>query len=146
MEEDQPGREAIGLNRRQFMLLAAGMGAIAGCQTGDETSHSAAPAVERIVDAGPAARYAADGVYAGFREQGFFVVRKGERLLALSAICTHTKCKLAAEPDHSFYCKCHGSTFDPNGRVTNGPAKRDLPIFPAIVDEHGQLLVKVSAG
>lgn len=128
------------------MLLCAGVGAIAGCQTGNQSGLSPMPLAERIVNAGPAARYAVNGVYTGFREDGFFVVRKGEKLFAFSAVCTHKKCKLAAEPDHSFYCKCHGSTFDPNGRVTNGPAKRDLPIFPAVVDEQGQLLVKVPAG
>jgi Rieske Fe-S protein len=146
METDQPGRAAIGLNRRQFILLAAGVGAIAGCQTGNESGLSPTPLAERTVNAGPADGYSADGVYSGFREEGFFLVRKGEKLLAFSAICTHKKCKLAAEPDHSFYCKCHGSTFDPDGRVTNGPAKRNLPIFPAVVDEQGQLLVKVPAG
>jgi len=146
MEKEQPARAAIVLNRRQFMLLTAGLGAIAGCQTGNETGLSPAPSIERTVNAGLAARYAVDGVYAGFRENGFFLVRKGDKLFAFSAICTHKKCKLAAEPDHSFYCKCHGSTFDPNGRVTNGPAKRDLPIFPTVVDEQGQLLVKIPAG
>ena len=131
------------LNRRQFLLLTAGLGAIAGCQTGDGRVNSATPALERVVNAGPATRYSIDGVYTGFSQDGFFVVRKGERLVALSAICTHKKCKLAAESDHSFYCKCHGSTFDPAGKVTNGPAKRDLPYFPASVDKLGQLLVTV---
>jgi Rieske Fe-S protein len=146
METDQPKRAAIGLNRRQFMLFAAGVGALAGCQTGNQGGLTPAPSVERIVNAGPATRYAVDGVYTGFREDGVFLVRKGEKLFAFSAVCTHKKCKLTAEPDHSFYCKCHGSTFDPNGRVTNGPAKRDLPIFPVVVNEQGQLLVKVPAG
>ena len=99
---------------------------------------------ERTVNAGPAGNYSADGVYSNFCDQGFFVIRKGEKLSALSAICTHRKCKLTAESDQSFYCKCHGSTFDPAGHVTAGPAKRDLPVFPISPDERGQLLVKVS--
>ena len=81
----------------------------------------------------------------GFRDQGFFVIRNGEKLIALSAICTHRKCRLFAEPNRSFYCKCHGSTFDPAGKVTSGPAKRDLPILPVFVNEKGQLLVTVGS-
>ena len=95
------------------------------------------------MDAGPAGNYAADGVYGNFRDQGFFVIRKGGKLFALSAICTHRKCKLIGKSDRSFYCKCHGSTFDPGGKVTLGPAKRNLPMLPVFVNEKGQLLVTV---
>ena len=98
-----------------------------------------------MVNAGLVSNYAADGIYNNFQDQGFFVIRKGGKLFALSAICTHRKCKLTAEPDRSFYCKCHGSTFDPCGHVTEGPATRDLPVFPASANEQGQLLVRVSS-
>ena len=97
-----------------------------------------------MIDAGPLTNYAADGVYDGFRDLGFFVIRKGEKLTALSSYCTHQKCKLKAEHDHSFYCRCHGSTFDPGGKVTEGPATRNLPTIPTI-SEKGHLLVKVPA-
>jgi Rieske Fe-S protein len=132
----------MNMNRRQFLLLTAGV--VAGCKTADSGSSSVS-SEERIINAGPAGNYAGDGVYNNFRDEGFFVVRQGDKLFALSSYCTHRKCKLAAEPDRSFYCKCHGSTFDPNGRVTEGPARRDLPMLPAFADEHGQLLVKVPA-
>ena len=75
-----------------------------------------------------------------FRKQGFFLVRKGGSLTALSAWCTHRRCKLDAEPDHTFYCPCHGSTFDTVGHVTEGPARRDLPVF-AVRTEGGRVLV-----
>ena len=131
------------LNRRQFLLLTAGVGALAGCQTGGDGGVPAMLGTERVVNAGPAGNYASDGVYDSFRNDGFFVVRQGAKLFALSAICTHKFCKLRAETDHSFYCKCHGSTFDPNGKVTLGPAKRDLPIYSATIDEQGQLQVRI---
>jgi Rieske Fe-S protein len=126
------------ISRRHFLILTAGV--VAGCKTGS------IPAVneERTVNAGSVSNYAADGIYNNFRNQGFFVIRKGDKLFALSAICTHRKCKLTAEPDRSFYCKCHGSTFDPGGHVTGGPAKRDLPILPTFENEQGQLIVTVS--
>ena len=132
------------MNRRQFLMLTAAAMA-AGCRAVDddlENSNSARPG--RLVAAGPAENFSADGLYGGFREQGFFVIRKEGKLFALSALCTHRHCKLIGEPDRSFYCKCHGSTFDPGGKVTSGPAKRDLPVLPVSVDKNGNLWVTVS--
>jgi len=134
--------ETMSLNRREFLILV-GAAVVTGCQSVDENSLSPVVRRERVVNAGPVGNYAADGVYAVFRSQGFFIVRHGEKLFALSAICTHRKCKLNAEPDHYFWCPCHGSTFDPNGHVTHGPARRDLPVLPTSVNESGQLLVTV---
>jgi Rieske Fe-S protein len=124
------------LNRRQFLLLTAGLAT--GCQT--------IPGASRVIPAGNTADYPADGVYSRFVGQGFFLVRKNGRLIARSAICTHRKCRLRALADHSFYCRCHGSTFDPDGHVAEGPARRDLPELPVRVDERGQLFVTVTVG
>ena len=135
--------ENMDMNRRKFLILTAATVA-AGCRAPDDGHGSIVAHPERVVDAGPVGNYAADGVYASFRDLGFFVIRNGDKLFALSAICTHRKCKLAAEPDRSFYCQCHGSTFDPAGHVTRGPARRDLPILPTSVNEAGRLLVTVA--
>jgi Rieske Fe-S protein len=129
------------LNRRNFVILAVGFAAGCSSAPGD-VNLSSQPTV---VNAGPAQDYAVDGVYSRFLSRGFFVVRKDGKLFALSSTCTHRKCRLKAEPDRSFYCKCHGSTFDSNGKVTTGPARRDLPAFPALVNDQGQLLVTVPA-
>jgi nitrite reductase/ring-hydroxylating ferredoxin subunit len=138
--EKSSGHCGMNFSRRQFLILTAGF--VAGCSSVESGKNSAAGR-ERMINAGPAGDYAADGVYSRFRDEGFFVIRKGEKLFALSAFCTHRKCKLMAESDRSFYCKCHGSTFDSGGKVTKGPAKLDLPMLPAFPDENGQLLVKV---
>jgi Rieske Fe-S protein len=79
-----------------------------------------------------------------FETRDSFWFEKARALVALSAFCTHRKCKMIAEPNRSFYCNCHGSTFDLSGKVTIGPAKRDLAILPAVVDERGHLLVTVA--
>jgi Rieske Fe-S protein len=98
---------------------------------------------ERVLNAGPISNYASDGLYVRFRDQGFFVIRKGEQLFALSSIGTHRTCQLDAESDRSFFCPYRGSTFDPSGKVTEGPARCDLPTLPSITNEDGQLLVTV---
>ncbi|XP_024538060.1 uncharacterized protein LOC112348921 [Selaginella moellendorffii] len=44
-----------------------------------------------------------------------------------SAVCPHMKCIVKWNPvDSTFDCPCHGSIFDPYGKVINGPAKADL--------------------
>jgi Rieske Fe-S protein len=129
------------INRRQFVLLTAGLAA--GCKAVDDNGKTSAANAGQIFNAGPASNYAADGVYSNFRNEGFFVIRQNGKLFALSAICTHRNCKLTAEPNHSFYCKCHGSTFDPNGHFTQGPARRDLPVLPSFANQKGELIINV---
>jgi Rieske Fe-S protein len=49
-------------------------------------------------------------------------------LSALSARCTHQGCLVAFNPDErSWDCPCHGSRFDLDGTVLQGPATEPLP-------------------
>ena len=130
----------MNMNRRDFLISTAMVACCCGCPA---LAGVPSPAPTRLVNAGPADKYAADGVYSTFSNQGFFIVRQGKQLFALSSICTHRRCKLKTRPDHSYLCPCHGSTFDPNGHVTHGPARRNLPILPTSVDPNGQLMVTV---
>lgn len=48
-------------------------------------------------------------------------------LHVVSAICTHQGCQVAFNPvERSWDCPCHGSRFDIDGRVLDGPAKKPL--------------------
>lgn len=123
------------MNRREFLLATA-----AAAATGCASSTAKEP---RQVNAGPVSRYTGDAVYDGFADEGFFIIAKQGKLSVLSAICTHRTCKLRAEPDHSFYCKCHGSTFDPAGHVTQGPARRPLPELQFSINGQQELIVSV---
>ena len=131
-----------GMNRRQFLLVTV-LAVLAGRQTLSAADRPSGASAGRVVNAGPVGNFAADGLYDGFLDQGFFVIRKGKELLALSSDCTHRQCRLKVGSHRSFYCPCHGSTFDPSGKVTAGPAKRDLPLLPSVTDENGQFLVTV---
>ena len=131
------------MNRRQFLQLAVVAG-IAVRQTLSAGGIPTGPTRERVVNAGPVSNYDTDGQYDRFLDQGFFVIRKGQALFALSSECTHRQCKLkVVRSQGSFDCPCHGSRFDSSGKVIEGPAKRNLSVFPSVVNENGQLLVTV---
>lgn len=124
------------LSRREFVVLSSA--ALAGC---GETQPQNVRRLVAPVDAGPEGDYAADGVYGGLAVEGFFLVRRGGELVALSSVCTHRACRLKARPGGSFLCPCHGSAFDPEGRVRKGPATRDLPHYHITIDTRRHVIV-----
>lgn len=48
------------------------------------------------------------------------------RVQAWAARCTHLGCRLDRVIDGAVVCPCHGSRFDEQGRVLNGPAAKPL--------------------
>ena len=138
------------LSRRQILAAAAlaaatecrGQPAAAPDEANPTTPPERAPSADAaVVDAGPLGDYPKDGVYDQFRQQGFFVIRRNKRLFAMSSVCTHKGCKVRAQADQSFFCRCHKSAFDPEGRVLNGPAPRDLPRFAVKLTREQHVLV-----
>ncbi len=132
------------LTRRQFGMLAAAVAA--GCGRNNGAAATTGPATDPSkpaapVDAGPIGEFKTDDVYDAFREQGFFVIRRDDKLFALSSVCTHKGCKVRVQDDLSFLCKCHGSRFDKDGHATKGPATRDLPRLAVATDDQRHLLV-----
>jgi glycine/D-amino acid oxidase-like deaminating enzyme/nitrite reductase/ring-hydroxylating ferredoxin subunit len=60
-------------------------------------------------------------------------VYRGEdgAVTALSATCTHMGCVVGFnDVERTWDCPCHGSRFDTNGAVIQGPAVRPLPLEP----------------
>ncbi|MGH3625127.1 MAG: FAD-dependent oxidoreductase [Sciscionella sp.] len=63
----------------------------------------------------------------GLGKTGVYRDRNG-KLHAVSLRCTHLGCLLRFnEAEHSWDCPCHGSRFDVDGSVLEGPATRPLP-------------------
>jgi glycine/D-amino acid oxidase-like deaminating enzyme/nitrite reductase/ring-hydroxylating ferredoxin subunit len=55
------------------------------------------------------------------------------RLRAVSAVCTHMGCEVAFNgAERSWDCPCHGSRFDLDGRVIEGPATRSLEVIEVV--------------
>ncbi|MEX2016714.1 MAG: Rieske (2Fe-2S) protein [Candidatus Hydrogenedentales bacterium] len=60
----------------------------------------------------------------------FLVARTGENSFnAFTAICTHEQCTVTGFQSGVFVCPCHGSQYNTNGQVQQGPATRQLQQF-----------------
>ena len=60
---------------------------------------------------------------------------------AVSPICSHEKCTVAYRRKvRRFECPCHGSFFDVEGKVLNGPATRPLTTWPAALRD-GRIII-----
>lgn len=76
-------------------------------------------------------------------EYPIYVFRASEKeYRALWMKCSHQGSELQASGDH-LYCPSHGSEFDSNGNVTQGPAEQNLRTFPVTVNDKN-LLIKLS--
>jgi len=64
------------------------------------------------------------------KDRKLYVVADERGAYAMSAVCTHLGCLTRPDPDgKGFFCPCHGSKYDLNGKVTRGPADKSLPHY-----------------
>lgn len=149
------------MNRRDFVswvgmgTLAASLPiAIAACQSDTASVPTEAPADEATeetveVDSTPrpdgfaaigtVAELDAEGVVSdkNFRGEQVLVVRDpadSAALIAVNSLCTHQGCGVDWAGG-AFACPCHGSSFNPDGTVSSGPASEPLTTFEAKVED-----------
>jgi cytochrome b6-f complex iron-sulfur subunit len=68
-----------------------------------------------------------------------------KQLIAVNPKCTHQGCDVKwAAGEKKYACPCHGSNFDANGGVLNGPATKPLTAYQAKI-VGTQVLAKISA-
>lgn len=68
------------------------------------------------------------------RGEPVLVIREANRVVALSAVCTHLGCLVKYRGAGVIECPCHAASFDLSGNVTGGPASRPLPSHPVRVE------------
>jgi cytochrome b6-f complex iron-sulfur subunit len=75
-------------------------------------------------------------------DKRIFVVRHGNLIKVVSAVCTHIGCTVRWDGDRNRWeCPCHGSIFDSKGVRITGPARRPLPWYDVSLAADGRLFV-----
>lgn len=60
----------------------------------------------------------------------FLLARTAETTFsAIDAVCSHQSCTVTDADGAAYVCPCHGSRYDRNGRVLQGPATAALRRF-----------------
>jgi len=65
------------------------------------------------------------GGYTNITKNVLVIRTSSSKFLAINTICTHKKCEVDFDGS-SFECPCHGSTYSKTGKVTGGPATKNL--------------------
>lgn len=74
----------------------------------------------------------------------YLVITAGPHIAeyAISSICTHLGCTVAWKSEQNrFVCPCHGSQYDEQGRVVQGPARRNLSLLTVVVKQNQVRLI-----
>lgn len=69
------------------------------------------------------------------------IIKRNETIKVFSSKCTHLGCKISNIESGKFVCKCHGSKFNEDGKVIEGPARKDLVELKINFDKSKQQLV-----
>lgn len=139
MREESPAYVSFRVNRRELLRLAgfsAGAfilgSSISSCGSGSNGSVSSL----NVADLKPGSLHLLSSDVA--------VARDAQGAYAMTTVCTHQGCSLedsAQTIAAGLRCPCHGSTFDGNGKVTNGPARTDLQHYQVTIGADGTITV-----
>lgn len=164
VQEANPHKDVIVINRRSFFAVllgigAAGMGALLAVPVlryvlyplyakASKGAWTPIGNMEEFSDlSNPILKPIALKQVDGWREvdssQTVYVSKGADgKLEVFSSICPHLGCTVAwRKTQDDFFCPCHGSVFEPDGKHVSGPSPRGLDTLPhKVVD--GKLMVK----
>ncbi len=63
-----------------------------------------------------------------------WLVRRGGNVTAFSSVCPHLGCAVNAEPNGTYSCPCHTSSFAADGAPVSGPSPRGLDALTTRID------------
>jgi cytochrome b6-f complex iron-sulfur subunit len=132
---------------RRALLLTGGAGLAAGIAAGvaaavgiDRLPKPVPPAGQQLVEKGSWKTVTAladlpEGTPVAFRSGAIegFLIRNGDQVNGLSAVCTHMGCILNySKFRNRFECPCHGATFETSGLPTANQYDTPLPRLPSL--------------
>jgi cytochrome b6-f complex iron-sulfur subunit len=134
-----------GKNRRDFLNTAAwwttaGTLAFAAIGIARMPKPGVFPGRLSAMKIGPPGDYPVASEPVRVSGQNLFVLHDHEGFSAISAVCSHLGCIVAATPE-GFACPCHGSRFAHDGKVTQGPAPSPLNWYEMSLAPDGQIVI-----
>ncbi len=87
------------------------------------------PPQPKQFEIGKLSDYPKVGYYDQFRKNKVMIAVVEDRLVAMSAVCTHKNCIVRKDTDTTLLCPCHKSIFGDHGTPTEGKAKFALPRY-----------------
>ena len=128
--------------RRHFLSILAGAAAASAlgpsCGTNQGVAEASGPVpAGNIGDLPVGALTAIDG-------EPVAIARDQGGVYAHSTICTHRQCNMENDgsiSEKGLTCACHGSQFDRNGTVVNGPATSPLRHYRVALNPDGSLVI-----
>jgi cytochrome b6-f complex iron-sulfur subunit len=126
------------LTRRRFLLVAGHAVAVGAC-----SSAAVSPAPVGDVEAGNVSALPVGSLRA-IGSEPVCIARDSGGVYAMTLTCTHAGCDIGQTGSVSpqgLVCDCHGSEFDANGAVVQGPATQPLDHFAVTVDASGDLTI-----
>jgi menaquinol-cytochrome c reductase iron-sulfur subunit len=161
--DDAPNQPQLGVSRRSFLgtLLGLASTTVAALLAGPvvrylfypllagSTSSGwsvAGPLSELTTSPAPVSRTLHLKQRDGWRETEssptIYLIRKGNSVQALSAICPHLGCTIPWDAVRKeFVCPCHGGAFTPDGHYISGPPRRGMDTLETKVT-NGNVMVK----
>jgi Rieske Fe-S protein len=121
-------------NRRRRFLQILAASPLVACSGG-----SGAPASFGLVSAGNVSGTSV-GTLSVVPNAPAVLARDSAGLYAMTITCTHDGCDVTPTGG-TLYCPCHGSRFDSNGNVLQGPAGTALVHFAVSLDANGGIFV-----
>lgn len=126
------------INRRDFLkksIKTAAAGALAFSSldvmeliAATENTYESNGTVEKIINLSDYPALSKAGGYAMITDTVLVIRKSASKFIAINITCTHKKCDVDYNGS-SFECLCHGSTYDGNGKVTQGPATKNLKTY-----------------
>jgi cytochrome b6-f complex iron-sulfur subunit len=142
MSEKSQSRREFCLHACQLATLASAASVLAGCGGGPGSSTDIGTALPIInatrtngvttvnIDAASPLNNVGGLAFVQATGATFLVSRTSQdACTALTTVCTHQSCTVQNVSGNVYTCPCHGSQFDPSGRVVRGPATSALHQF-----------------
>ncbi len=144
----------VQLGRRDFAKKIGGfalvsplvLSSLISCSSDDDAAELSEEEVEAIIFEDGRVTFDLDILFSLTQEGGWLLVNQrnflilntgNDQFAALSSICTHTGCRDAwSFSSNILTCACHGSRFDTNGNVVQGPANAPLASFETSVENN----------